>query len=97
MAGRPIEHLYYSPEDPDGDFDTLDSHPVDEVFRRYLAAIDESRAVVADFNSPDELRRNASERPVTLRWVMMHMVEEYARHNGHADLLREAIDGARGE
>jgi len=52
---------------------------------------------VADFNSPDELRRNAAERPVTLRWVMMHMVEEYARHNGHADLLREAVDGARGE
>jgi hypothetical protein len=38
-----------------------------------------------------------SERPVNVRWVMMHLVEEYARHNGHADLLREAIDGAVGE
>ena len=34
---------------------------------------------------------------VSLRWVLMHMLEEYARHNGHADLLREAIDGATGE
>jgi hypothetical protein len=33
---------------------------------------------------------------VSLRWVLMHMVEEYARHNGHADLLRERIDGAIG-
>ena len=97
LAGRPIEDLYSSEDDPDGDFDGLDSHPVEEVFRRYLAAVDEARAVVADFRSPDELRRNAAERPVTLRWVMMHMIEEYARHNGHADLLREAIDGARGE
>jgi hypothetical protein len=35
--------------------------------------------------------------PVTVRWVLQHMLEEYARHNGHADLLREAIDGATGE
>ncbi len=34
---------------------------------------------------------------VSLRWVMIHLVEEYARHNGHADLLRERIDGATGE
>jgi hypothetical protein len=36
------------------------------------------------------------EGPVSLRWVLMHMVEEYARHNGHADLLREQIDGTVG-
>ncbi len=34
---------------------------------------------------------------VSLRWIMIHMIEEYARHNGHADLLRERIDGAVGE
>jgi uncharacterized damage-inducible protein DinB len=33
----------------------------------------------------------------SLRWVLVHMIEEYARHNGHADLLRESIDGATGE
>jgi len=35
--------------------------------------------------------------PVSLRWVLAHMIEEYARHNGHADLLRERIDGATGD
>ena len=35
--------------------------------------------------------------PVSLRWVLTHMIEEYARHNGHADLLRQAIDGRVGE
>lgn len=34
---------------------------------------------------------------VTLRWILVHMIEEYARHNGHADLLRESIDGHTGE
>jgi hypothetical protein len=33
---------------------------------------------------------------VSLRWVLVHMIEEYARHNGHADLLRERVDGAVG-
>ena len=35
--------------------------------------------------------------PLSLRWVLTHMIEEYARHNGHADLLRETIDGATGD
>jgi hypothetical protein len=34
---------------------------------------------------------------VSLRWVLVHMIEEYARHNGHADLIRERIDGATGD
>ena len=36
-------------------------------------------------------------RPVSLRWVLVHMIEEYARHNGHADLMRESIDGQTGD
>ena len=35
--------------------------------------------------------------PFSMRWIMLHMIEEYARHNGHADLLRESIDGQTGE
>jgi len=97
LAGQPVTPRYYSDADPDGDFDSLDSHPVADVFLGYRAAVDEARAVMAGFTSGDELRRNESERLVNVRWVMMHMLEEYARHNGHADLLREAIDGAVGE
>jgi hypothetical protein len=42
-------------------------------------------------------RLRPSGEPVSLRWILVHMIEEYARHNGHADLLREAIDGETGE
>jgi len=68
------------------------------------AAIDEYRAtwarvdtVVDAAASLDEVcRRLGEESPVNLRWVLMHLVEETARHAGHADILRELIDGATG-
>ncbi len=97
LAGQNVDPLYWSKTDPDGDFDRLDSRPVQEVEKSYLAAITEAHEIVASFEDASDLRRHPTQRPVTVRWVMMHMVEEYARHNGHADLLREAIDGARGE
>ena len=42
-------------------------------------------------------RRQRHGEDVSLRWILVHMIEEYARHNGHADLLRERIDGAVGD
>ncbi len=51
-------------------------------------------------DSPEELRRimdESVEQQFTLRWILLHMIEEYARHNGHADFLREAVDGVTGE
>ena len=41
--------------------------------------------------------RHAEEGRFSLRWILLHMIEEYARHNGHADLIRESIDGSTGE
>ena len=43
-----------------------------------------------------ELASESGWEPVTLRWILTHMIEEYARHNGHADLIRESIDGRVG-
>jgi uncharacterized damage-inducible protein DinB len=97
LAGEDDPPLYYSDADPDGDFDRLDSHPVVEVRARYAAAVARSREVLAGFDHADERARSTSRSPVTVRWVMLHLVEEYARHNGHADLLRQAVDGAVGE
>ena len=48
------------------------------------------------FDTPAEREWSEGGRP-TLRWIVLHMIEEYARHNGHADLLREAVDGQVGE
>jgi Protein of unknown function (DUF664) len=82
--------------DPDADFNDIDPSAAMADVDRFLRQCDESRAVVAA--APDFDRRAASERrPVSLRWIMIHMIEEYARHNGHADLLREQVDGSVGE
>jgi uncharacterized damage-inducible protein DinB len=73
----------------------------DWLVRRYDEACERSRHIVAVAASLDEEavagRRSLDDAPFTLRWILCHMVEETARHNGHADLLREAIDGATGE
>jgi hypothetical protein len=54
-------------------------------------------AVIAAASSLDEICRDVGdEAPVNLRWVLMHLLEETARHAGHADILRESIDGATG-
>jgi uncharacterized damage-inducible protein DinB len=90
---------YYSDAQPDGDFDDLDSAPTDDVmatWRAECAAADAAIAVVADLAAISPPRGN-DPRPISLRWILMHMVEEYARHLGHADLLRQAIDGAVGD
>jgi uncharacterized damage-inducible protein DinB len=66
-------------------------------------AVDRSRAAVAEA-MVDGLSMRArgippswGPAPPSLRWILVHMIEEYARHNGHADLLRESVDGATGE
>lgn len=65
-------------------------------------AVDRSRRLVAESleqGGLDQLarRRDADGRAPSLRWILVHMIEEYSRHNGHADLLRESIDGRTGE
>ena len=65
-------------------------------------AVTRSRALVEQAlttGDPGQLARHTGTGGgrVTLRWILCHMIEEYARHNGHADLIREAVDGATGE
>jgi uncharacterized damage-inducible protein DinB len=65
----------------------------------YDAEVDKADAVIASSPSLDALSARPSGRTgehFNLRWVLVHMVEEYARHNGHADLIREAVDGSVG-
>ena len=69
-----------------------------DVWAAYHAQVAESRRILSTFADGGELARGATVgRPRNVRWVALHMIEEYARHNGHADLLREAIDGVTGE
>ncbi len=97
MAGETAPPLYYSDDDPDGDFDNVDDADVEEAFASWRTACDAARLVAAGVPSLDDVgkvqRRGES---VSLRWILVHMIEEYARHNGHADFLRERIDGVSG-
>jgi Protein of unknown function (DUF664) len=97
FAGQDVPLLYYSDDDPGQDFDRLDGD-VGEAFAVWRAECEHSRQITAAAASLDEtgIRKRTGE-PISLRRIMVHAVAEYARHNGHADLLRERIDGATGE
>ncbi|WP_042420595.1 DinB family protein [Streptacidiphilus anmyonensis] len=98
LAGHDAPDRYATPERPDADFDAATDDPA--LVAAAWAAWREEVAFAESFTAatPDlDLTGKDSWRgPVSLRWVLIHMVEEYARHNGHADLLRERIDGAVG-
>jgi hypothetical protein len=103
FAGLPEDELWAGVDwdaDPDWEFRTATELPPDELRRRYEHACARSREVVARAESLDQLSAGTSRRTGRhwdLRWVLLHMIEETARHAGHADLLREAIDGTVGE
>ena len=102
MAGQDAPPLFYSPEDRDGDFDNVRPDPalVAEAWRAWheeVAFADEFVAAAPDLDLPAERLTSDGRHRMSLRWVLNHMNEEYARHNGHVDLLRERIDGAVGE
>ncbi|WP_431777036.1 DinB family protein [Streptomyces cucumeris] len=96
FAGENVPMLYYSDEDPNQDFDSLDGD-VDEAFSVWRAECEHSRQITAAAASLDEtgIRKRTGE-PISLRRIMVDMIAEYGRHNGHADLLRECIDGCTG-
>jgi uncharacterized damage-inducible protein DinB len=85
--------------DPDWEFRTATTMDPDELRKRYRAACDRSRRAAATADSLDQLSvfKGDNDWQFSLRWVLLHLIEETARHAGHADLLREAIDGAVGE
>jgi uncharacterized damage-inducible protein DinB len=85
--------------DPNWEFRTALTMDPDDLRRRYRDACDRARQCAESATSLDQLSvvGRGSGSPFTLRWVMLHLIEETARHAGHADLLREAIDGTVGE
>jgi uncharacterized damage-inducible protein DinB len=88
--------------DPDWEWRTAaDDSPAalrelyDDCVRRADAAID--RTLAAGGLDALSVRESSDDGAFSLRWILLHMIEEYARHNGQADLIRESIDGATGE
>ena len=92
-APEPID----SGADPEVEWHMLDPGRVAVALEEFEWQCAHSRAVVDQATSFNALSASPERPTRDLRWVTVHMIEEYARHNGHADLLRECIDGAVGD
>ncbi|MFI6558667.1 DinB family protein [Streptomyces sp. NPDC050534] len=102
LADEPDEKagpIYYSDADPDGEFRLTETDTWAEASATWQAEIEAARRHAARFGLDDLSvgRHRRTGEQFNLRWIYTHMIEEYARHNGHADLLRERIDGATGD
>ena len=86
----------YCADDDDADFHDLDPARASVDLATYRHEVEACRALVADLDLNDTYEADNG-RVYSLRWIYLHMIEEYARHNGHADLLRERIDGVTGD
>jgi uncharacterized damage-inducible protein DinB len=98
-AREDVEFHYSTEDDPDADLLDLATADAAADLAHFVAECQRCRAATADL-SLDEVvpsRGHHPERTRNVRWIYLHMIEEYARHNGHADLLRERIDGATGD
>ncbi|MEC4020572.1 DinB family protein [Streptomyces sp. H27-D2] len=101
MAGESMDTagpIYYTDQDPDGDFTLVEQGTAEEGFGTWRSEIARAREIAAAHSLDDlNLGEHPSGKRFNLRWIYTHMIEEYARHNGHADLLRERIDGVTGD
>ena len=85
--------------DADWDWHSAVDDSPEELRAMLDAAVAASDEVIGRVTDPGQLsqRTGRGGSPFSMRWILCHMVEEYARHNGHADLIRQSIDGVTGE
>jgi hypothetical protein len=96
FADGPAPQPFDTHDDPEYEFTHLEPEVVEPAKTLFLQQCEHSRAIVRAAGLGDMSKRSEPETR-DLRWIMVHMIEEYARHNGHADLIREAIDGVVGD
>lgn len=97
VRGEDSPDIYSHEGSPEGDLDDATPESAEADLATYAVEVEQARrhaAEVTDLAAPVLGRRHG--RPVSLRWIHVHVVEEYARHLGHMDLLREAVDGRTG-
>ncbi|MEU0006053.1 DinB family protein [Streptomyces sp. NPDC006314] len=99
LASEDIGPIYFSEADPDGEFHLTEADSWKEAYATWQAEIEAARRHAGGFALDDlsQGRNRHTGEPHSLRWIYTHMIEEYARHNGHADLIRERIDGSTGD
>jgi uncharacterized damage-inducible protein DinB len=96
FRGERVDLLYRRDDHPAAAFDEVDPGRAEADHAAFVAEWDLSRNAMAGANLDDTFI-NGHGQTMSLRCLLLHMIEEYARHNGHADLLRQRIDGATGE
>lgn len=96
--GEPWSNIDWK-SDRDWDFESAAKDSPDYLLELHAKACDQSRQILAGIDDLDTLvaREPSSGERFNVRWVLIHMIEEYARHAGHADLIRESIDGSTGD
>jgi hypothetical protein len=95
LAGLDVPTAW-SKDDPGGDWRIEPDDTSEAIIASYVDACEKSRAIVRSASSWNDLSARAG-REESLGWILSHMLEEISRHVGHADILREQIDGATGE
>jgi uncharacterized damage-inducible protein DinB len=87
-----------TPEDPDREMRIGPERPIQELLDEYAAQCARNRELImaTDLDATSERPFQRDGKPMTLRWIVLHLIEETARHNGHIDLLREMADGVTG-
>ena len=97
LVGEDAPPLFFTDEQPDRDLETEPGDTLEEALAALASEIDHARTAVVGvpLDRPAAIPRRDGHPNV--RWILVHMIEEYARHCGHADLLREAIDGEVGD
>jgi uncharacterized damage-inducible protein DinB len=102
FVGVEVEPWASAPFDDDRDWEmhSASHDSPDDLVALYRAAIARSQATLSTVDSLDVLSAVNDRQegiPYSMRWILVHMIEETARHNGHADLIRQSIDGLTGE
>jgi uncharacterized damage-inducible protein DinB len=97
FRGEDLPYRYWRDDAPDADFEEVDAARAEGDYEGLTAEWEACREAVAGASLDDTfVGRRGATATLSLRWAYIHMIEEYARHNGHADLLRERIDGVTG-
>ncbi|MFB7134288.1 DinB family protein [Streptomyces sp. NPDC056237] len=97
FAGERIGDVFTGPRDGDEGIEGVDAAHAERDFAAFRAEIEACEAAVSGRGLDEAFLSTTRGRTVSLRWVYLAMIQEYARHNGHADLLRERTDGATGD
>ncbi|WP_306325597.1 DinB family protein [Streptomyces venezuelae] len=97
LAGEKAGWIYATDEDNDRDIHVTDEDTYEEAYATWQAEIAHANTLASGHGLDDiGVGEHRGGKRYNLRWIYIHMIEEYARHNGHADLIRERVDGATG-